>query len=92
MKQDVAEIRALAILGWLAGQEDLLPLFLGATGATETDLRARASEPEFLASVVDFLMMNDAWVISCASDQGWRPDEVMAIRAGLPGGDLPAWT
>lgn len=92
MKQDVAEIRALAILGWLAGQEDLLPLFLGATGATETDLRAHASEPEFLASVVDFLMMNDAWVISCASDQGWHPDEVMAIRAGLPGGDLPAWT
>jgi hypothetical protein len=92
MKQEIAETRALAILGWLAGQEELLPLFLGASGATETDLRARAAEPEFLASVVDFLMMQDHWVIDCATDQGWRPEDIMAIRAGLPGGDLPAWT
>jgi hypothetical protein len=92
MKQEIAETRALAILGWLAGQEDIFPLFLGASGATEADLRARAGEPEFLASVVDFLMMDDAWVIGCATDQGWRPEEIMAIRAALPGGDLPNWT
>lgn len=92
MKQELAETRALAILAWLAGQEDLFPVFLGASGATEADVRARAGEPDFLAAVLDFLLMDDAWVIACAADQGWRPDEIMVIRAGLPGGDLPNWT
>lgn len=92
MKQETAEIRAVAMLGWLAGQDDLWPVFLGATGAAEADLRARAAEPEFLACVVDFVMMDDAWVIACATDQGWPPAEVQMIRAALPGGDLPSWT
>lgn len=92
MKQEIAETRAVVILAWLAGQEDLFPVFLGATGATEADLRERAGDPEFLASVVDFLLLDDLWVIGCATDQGWRPEEVMVIRAALPGGNLPAWT
>ncbi|WP_213684128.1 DUF3572 domain-containing protein [Roseicyclus sp.] len=92
MKQETAEIRAMGMLGWLAGQEALLPVFLGATGASEDDLRARAGEAEFLASVVDFVMMDDVWVIDCATDQGWPPAQIMEIRAALPGGDLPAWT
>lgn len=92
MKQEIAETRAVAILAWLAAQEDMFPLFLGASGATEADFRQRAGEPEFLASVVDFLLMDDAWVIACASDHAWRPEEIMMIRAALPGGDLPNWT
>ncbi|WP_439137939.1 DUF3572 domain-containing protein [Roseicyclus sp.] len=92
MKQEMAEIRAMGMLGWLAGQAELLPVFLGATGASEDDLRARAGEAEFLASVVDFVMMDDVWVIDCATDQGWPPEQIMAIRAALPGGDLPSWT
>lgn len=92
MKQDLAETRAMGILAWLAGQQELFPVFLGATGATEADLRARAGEAEFLASVVDFLMMDDVWVIDCAQAQGWPPEEITAIRAALPGGDLPNWT
>ena len=92
MKQELAEIRAMGMLGWLAGQDDLLPVFLGATGTSEADLRARAGDPEFLAAVVDFIVMDDQWVLACASAQGWPPEEVMMIRAGLPGGNLPAWT
>ena len=92
MKQEIAEIHAVGMLGWLAGQAELLPVFLGATGASEDDLRARAGEAEFLASVVDFVMMDDVWVIDCATDQGWPPEQIMVIRAALPGGDLPAWT
>jgi len=92
MKQDLAETRAMGALGWLAGQDELFPVFLGATGTSEADVRARAGEPEFLASVVDFLLLDDAWVIDCAKALGWRPEEVMQIRAALPGGDLPNWT
>jgi hypothetical protein len=92
MKQDLAETRALGILGWLLAQDDLVPVFLGATGVTEGDLRDRAADPVFLASVVDFLMLDDAWVIACAEAQGWPPQDILQIRAGLPGGDLPNWT
>ena len=92
MKQDLAETRALGILGWLLGQDELLPVFLGASGVTEADLRHGAGDPVFLAAVVDFLMMDDAWVIACADELGWRPEEVPQVRAGLPGGDLPNWT
>jgi hypothetical protein len=31
-------------------------------------------------------------VIDCATALGWRPEEVLQIRAALPGGDLPHWT
>jgi len=92
MNQDLAETRALAVLGWLAGQEELFPVFLGATGTTEGDLRTRVGEPEFLASVLDFLVLDDAWVIDCAAALGWRPEDLMQVRAALPGGDLPNWT
>ena len=92
MNEDLAQTRALGVLGWIASQEDIFPAFLGATGSTEADLRHRIAEPEFLAAVMDFLMLDDAWVIDCATANGWRPEEMMQIRARLPGGDLPHWT
>jgi hypothetical protein len=92
MNQDLAETRAMGALRWIAGQGDLLQVFMSATGTSEADLRSRAGEPEFLAAVIDFLMLDDAWVIDCATALGWRPGEVMQIRAHLPGGDLPHWT
>jgi len=82
----------MGALGWLAGQDDLFPVFLGATGTSEADLRGQAGDPVFLAAVMDFLMNDDAWVIDCAKALGWRPEEVLQIRAALPGGDLPHWT
>lgn len=92
MTQDIAETRALGILGWLLGRDDLVPVFLGATGVSESDLRDLAADPVFLASVVDFLMLDDAWVIACAEAMGWPPAEVALVRAALPGGALPNWT
>ncbi|MEM9318415.1 MAG: DUF3572 domain-containing protein [Pseudomonadota bacterium] len=92
MRQELAENAAIELLGWMAGRDDLLPLFLGATGAGLDDLRMRAGEPEFLASLVDFVMMDDKWLLDAATDMGWPPERIAEIRAGLPGGDLPHWT
>ena len=92
MKQEIAETRALQVLGWLAGEEDLLPVFMGATGVGEADLRARAAEPELLASVLDFVLMDDQWVMSAASALGWPPQDFVTVRTALPGGHLPNWT
>ncbi len=92
MQQDFAETRALALLAWLATQEELLPAFMGNTGVSEADLRVRAGEAEFLASVLDFLLSDDRWVMDAAQGTGIRAEEFTTIRAALPGGDLPNWT
>ncbi|SCZ68998.1 Protein of unknown function [Epibacterium ulvae] len=87
-----AETLALQILAWLVGNDELLPVFLGASGASEADLRARAAEPEFLGSVLDFLMMDDAWVIQCCDHIGISYELPMQARHMLPGGAQVNWT
>lgn len=87
-----AETTALQALGWLVGNEDLLPVFLGATGASEGDLRAQAEDPAFLASVLDFIMMDDAWVIACCDAHGLPYPRLAEARALLPGGEAVHWT
>lgn len=92
MQQDRAEEIALVALGWLAGNEDLLPVFMGASGASLADLRAGAADPAFLGSVLDFILMDDAWVIACCEARGMACETLMHARQTLPGGALPNWT
>lgn len=87
-----AETLALKALGWLVGNEDLLPVFLGASGATEADLRARTSDPAFLGAVLDFLMLDDAWVVAFCDAHGVAYESPMMARAALPGGAQMHWT
>ncbi len=90
--RDTAETLALQALGWLASNDDLLPAFLGSTGATEDDVRARATDPVFLGAVFDFLMMDDAWVISFCDAHALPYERIMQARAALPGGEQVHWT
>ena len=86
-RRDSAETLALQALSWLAGNEDLLPVFMGATGASVHDMAARAAEAAFLASVLDFLLMDDAWVIAFCDEAGLRYEAPLQARAWLPGGE-----
>ena len=92
LAQETAEILALEALSWLVGNDELLPVFLGSTGASEADIRARAREPEFLASVLDFLLMDDAWVEAFCLSGDHKPDFPIRARAALPGGSSMSWT
>ena len=92
MQHDYAETIGLQALGWLAGNEELLPVFLGATGATEADLRAGASDPAFLGSVLDFLTMDDTWVIAFCDGAGLDYAVPLSARQALPGGAQRHWT
>ncbi|MEM9900227.1 MAG: DUF3572 domain-containing protein [Pseudomonadota bacterium] len=92
MQREDAETLALEALGWLAGQEDLMPTFLGASGASLLDVRRRADDPEFLGAVLDFLTMDDAWISAFCDSTGRAPDAPLRARAALPGGELPHWT
>ncbi len=73
-------------------QAELLPVFLGSTGASLDDLRAGAGDPAFLGSVLDFLMMDDAWVVAFCDAAGIAYTVAMQARAALPGGAVTHWT
>lgn len=92
MTQDRAETVALQALAWLVSHDDLLPVFLGASGASEADLRSRAGDAEFLGSVLDFLTMDDAWVIAFCDTHSLSYETPMMARAALPGGAQVHWT
>ncbi|MFK7944658.1 MAG: DUF3572 domain-containing protein [Paracoccaceae bacterium] len=89
---DQAEHVSVAALGWIAADQDLTGAFLGATGASVEDLRAGATDPEFLGFVLDFLLADEAALVAFCTDQGIAPDRPMRARAALPGGNLPHWT
>ncbi|MDT0682857.1 DUF3572 domain-containing protein [Roseicyclus sp. F158] len=92
MSQDSAEILAIRALGWLAREDDLLDVFLGSSGLARDELAEGAADPEFLASVLDFVMMDDAWVMRFAEAENVAPETLRLARSELPGGALPEWT
>ncbi len=92
LSQDSAELLAIEALSWLVGNDELLPVFLGSSGASEQDLRARAKDPEFLASVLDFLLMDDAWITGFCDAADYAYDFPVRARAALPGGAQVNWT
>ena len=68
MTPEAAQIAAIKLLGWIVGTDDLCGLFLGATGASPDDLKARAGDPEFLASLIEFVMMHQfVWRRACST-------------------------
>ncbi|WP_170528016.1 DUF3572 domain-containing protein [Ruegeria arenilitoris] len=89
---EFAETLALKALGWLVGNDELLPVFLGSTGASTDDLRDRATEPEFLASVLEFLMLDDSWVLAFCDANAVPYDQPAQARSVLSGGANVHWT
>lgn len=92
MKQEVAETQALNILAWLAGQDELFGQFLGASGAAAEDVARQARDPAFLGATLDFILMDDQFVLDCARDLGIDPHSISTIRQALPGGQQIHWT
>jgi hypothetical protein len=92
MQREAAETVGVHALGWLAGNDELLPVFLGSTGASLDDLRAGAGDAAFLASVLDFVMMDDAWVVAFCDAAGIAYTVPLQARAALPGGAVTHWT
>ena len=92
LTQEAAEAIGLQALAWLVANEDLLPVFMDASGASADDLRTQATDPGFLGAVLDFVMMDDAWVMGFCEAEGLKYDQPMYARAALPGGEQVNWT
>lgn len=92
LTRNAADTVALEALTWLVGNEDLLPVFLGSTGASQEDLRGAVNDPDFLGSVLDFIMMDDAWVIAFCDARTMPYERLAQARQALPGGEQRHWT
>jgi Protein of unknown function (DUF3572) len=92
MQPEAAQVLALQALGWIAASDEVFPLFLGATGIGISELRHRATDPEFLAAVLDFLLQDDAWVVAFCDAEGHPYTAPQSARAALPGGAVEHWT
>lgn len=92
MTPESAQNLAVQALTWILSTDDLAGVFMGATGASVQDMRTQAADPAFLGSVLDFLLMDDAWVTGFCDAAGFKYEDPMRARQMLPGGDLPNWT
>ena len=92
MSPENAQTIALQALGWLVGNDELCPVFLGATGGSVDDLRNQASAPAFQAAVLDFLTMDDTWVIEFCDLHDMKYDQPLLARFVLPGAEAVHWT
>ena len=86
--REVAEFVAIQALNFIAGDSDRLGLFLAETGIGPQNLRAAAADPRFLASVLDFVLRDDATVKAFAKASELHPTNIAAAREVL--GD-PHW-
>jgi len=92
MQEDRAMIIALGALNWLIANDDLRDVFLGSSGLSPDDLKSSAGEPELLGSVLDFILMDDKWVIACGDAQSLPYEDLQMARMSLPGGEQVHWT
>jgi len=92
MRQDQAETIAIQALGWIASEEGLIDVFLGATGADLHNLKESVKDPDFLIAVLDFLMGDDSHVIGFCDQAGLPYETPMQARQALPGGAQVNWT
>jgi len=65
-----AETLGLKALTWLAAQPEALTRFFSVSGLSASDLRARASEPDLLAAVVDYVLSQEALATEFCEDEG----------------------
>ena len=81
--REVAEIVAVQALGFIAADPERLGAFLAETGIGPQSLRAAAADPQFLVSVLDFVLRDDLTVKAFAKQSELHPTNIAAAREVL---------
>ena len=81
--REVAEIVAIQALTFVAGDPERLGLFLAESGLGPETLRTAAADPQFLGSVLDFVLRDDATVKAFASASQLHPTNIAAAHQAL---------
>jgi hypothetical protein len=86
--REVAEIVAVQALSFIAGDPQRLGAFLAESGIGPETLRTAATDPHFLANVLDFVMRDDATVKAFAAVSQLHPANIAAAHQAL---NDPQW-
>ena len=92
MTIEEAEIYALKATNWLISKQDLVEVFMASTGVSEITIKNEFHDGVFLAAVLDFLLLDDNWVIAACQAMGLEPEAMAGVRQLLPGGEKVNWT
>ena len=90
--REAAEMLAIQALGFIAAEPERLDAFLGATGLTLERLRESATEPDFLAGVLEHMLADESLLLAFADSAAIDPAEIARARSALGGNwerDLP---
>jgi hypothetical protein len=80
-----AEVIALNLLAYIAGDPDRLDRFIALTGIAPSGIGAAARDSSFLAGVMDYALADESVLTGFAESEGLRPEALAAIRRNLPG-------
>ena len=90
--REAAETLAIQALGFIAAEPERLEAFLAATGLTLERLRESATEPDFLAGVLEHMLADESLLLAFAESAAIDPATVARARNALGGNwerDLP---
>ena len=92
MVKEEAEIYALKVTSWLISNQDLLSVFMSSTGVSEATIKSDFQDRVFLASVLDFLLLDENWAFAACDAMQLEPEAMHLARLHLPGGERVNWT
>ncbi|GHC75955.1 DUF3572 domain-containing protein [Limoniibacter endophyticus] len=78
---------AIAALGFIAADPELLPRFLDLSGIDASAIRRAAAEPGFLAGVLDFVLAHEPTLLRFCQEAEIAPEHVARARRALGGFD-----
>ena len=81
--REVAEIVAIQALSFVAAEPERLGAFLAESGIGPETLRSAAADPQFLVSVLDFVLRDDQTVKAFADATKLHPTNIAAARQML---------
>ncbi|HMG77575.1 MAG TPA: DUF3572 domain-containing protein [Xanthobacteraceae bacterium] len=76
---------AIQALGFIAAEPERLEAFLAATGLTLDRLRESATEPDFLAGVLEHMLADESLLLAFADSAAIDPAEIARARRALGG-------
>jgi hypothetical protein len=83
LNRGAAEEIAVEAFTFLSEDENRLRRFLAVSGLRVDTLRAAAGSPNFLAGVLDYIVLDDELVTSLADRLSARPEDVAMARQVL---------
>lgn len=77
------ETLALALLGWILGDESRADRLLSLTGLTPDILRERLDDPGVLIAILEFLLAHEPDLMKAADDLQIKPDDIVSAHESL---------